>query len=254
MRVKGNGGTYDYFYCAGREDHSCDLPYLRVAEVEIHVAEAVGRTTLETEIVSSLEASITDTLTDTRSATRERRQQLARQLAKIEVQENNLLDLAADGLSSAGKIRSRLAELDEQKGRVSRDLAPVEADLSAAAAYLRTTVQLLHNLGALYPSVSDLHRRIFNQAIFERFYVDADGGSGILKSPFAELASLNAGEQPEPAEQQCTLSRRRACIRPPANTRGSLADLLNRIVYVDGSGKPAMVEVRGIEPLASTVR
>ncbi|NUT48657.1 MAG: hypothetical protein HOV94_15320 [Saccharothrix sp.] len=30
-RGKGNGGTYFYFFCRGRQKHLCDLPYLSAA-------------------------------------------------------------------------------------------------------------------------------------------------------------------------------------------------------------------------------
>ena len=196
---------------------------------------------------------ITVTLSNSQAATRQRRKQLTAQLAKIETQEGNLIDLAADGLSSASKIRRRLAELDEQKKRIERDLAPVEADLSAGAAYLRATVRLLHNIGALYQRVNDLDRRLLNHAIFDRFYIDERGSSGVLKPPFAELSALDQRAAPVP-EKQHTPSFRRTCDRLLADTRGSLADLLNQVLYDRGSGKAAMVEVRGIEPLASTVR
>jgi hypothetical protein len=37
MRGRGNGGTYFYFLCRGRQDHVCDQPYLRVEAMETAV-------------------------------------------------------------------------------------------------------------------------------------------------------------------------------------------------------------------------
>ncbi|MEZ5166528.1 MAG: recombinase family protein, partial [Acidimicrobiales bacterium] len=39
MHGRGNGGEYQYFYCLGRQaQNGCDLPYMRVEELELAVA------------------------------------------------------------------------------------------------------------------------------------------------------------------------------------------------------------------------
>lgn len=255
MRARGNGGSYDYFYCAGREDRSCDLPYLPAHEVESLVAAEVARSQLDPSVVDTIRRTMAAALGDQQSATKQRHADLSRQLAKLDTQEENLLDLAAAGSAAASKIQKRLHDIALQRERIRLELEPVTADLTQAATFLASAISLLEELGPLYQRVGDFDRRQLNQAVFERFYIDEGTATSVLQPPFAELVEVSRPVAQEPDTE--TPSQARADHRKASSGVGemSLADLLNRAVYEDGgSGRPAMVGLEGFEPSASTSR
>ena len=81
--------------------------------------------------ITQLEAGIAETLDETHGASLIRRRQLEQQLAKLDQQESNLLDLAADGTSAAAKVRARLHDIDRKRACLQADLAPAEIDSPA---------------------------------------------------------------------------------------------------------------------------
>ncbi len=232
-RARGKGGLYDYFYCRGREDDSCDLPYLPVEHVDEAVAKEVGRTRLEADVIARIEQAIADTLADDHDATRVRHAQLHAQLAKLDKQEENLLDLASEGTVATAKIRERLHSIARQRERVQAALLPTVADLSAAADYLRDAMRLLNNLGQLYRNAPDKHRRDLNQFVFEKLYVYDDDVTGTLREPFAEFAAVSnpAYNQSKPAQRR----PRRSTDLTPVNR--SMTGLAAAVALGKGSGK-----------------
>jgi site-specific DNA recombinase len=206
------------------------------------------------EFIATVRRNLRETLADTQHATHLLRTQLRQQLAKLDVQEENLLDLAADGTTAKTKIRQRLHDIEGRRANLTSELEKVDTDLSVGAELLDAALQLMENPGTLYRRVSDQDRRLFNQAIFEKLYIGNDTITGDeLREPFTELVTVHRTHQPRsrrrhPSRATASRSESNACYR---TTTGTKADLLAAALAGDGLSKAATVELRGIEPLTS---
>lgn len=113
-------------------------------------------------------------------------------------------------------------------------------------------LRLLEDPRALYDRSSDEGRRLLNQAIFDRLYIDIDEVTDDqLRPPFIELVSQSCPTAT--ASSQDGQSKKGPQTDGP-RAWGTRADLLATALNGGGSSRTAMVEVRGIEPLASSMR
>ena len=94
----------------------------------------VARAGLATpEFVALVQARLADVLDDEQRTARLLRQQLETQLNRLDRQEENLLDLAADGDLPKSKIKVRLRKIAVEREEVQRRLGTVHEDLQAGA-------------------------------------------------------------------------------------------------------------------------
>lgn len=259
QRATGNGGTYWYFFCRGRQQHTCSQPYWDMDEVEDAVLRHYTTIRLEPEFADQVRTVLYESLADRERATKLLEQQLRGQLAKLDLQEEDLLDLAADGETAPAKVRQRLHRIGEQRQRLSRELANIDTQLDAGVAVLEGSLELLDDIQALYRLTTDEGRRLLNQAIFEKLYVGPEGIEGDeIKPPFREIITVQrAGE----ATPTFGLVQRKQEATEVASWEGEnrCSVLLGHALSDDGSSKAVMVELGGIEPpsverLASALR
>lgn len=253
--VRGNGGTYRYFVCRGQQKGQCDIGYLHEADVEQAVADWYFTIEYGPDLTNSLRKSIHDTLADAQQATRTHRAQLDQQMNRLELAEANLIDLAADGTLPSPKIRERLHDIQVQRARIQDSLSEIHVDLGKAAELLEAAIDFLSDPGDLYARSANKDRRLINQAVFAKLYVYDDAISADEPSDaFYGLISL---QRPVSDVSTTPEAAVREAHEPTAHRRHSPqreAALLRRALQEDhGSSKAAMVELRGIEPLTSSM-
>ena len=181
------GVDYFYFLCRGRQEGFCDLPHLPLERVEDKILNFWQGEHLDEQFVTDLEASMTTTLAEMQTSTRLLHEQLTAELAKLDRQEENLLDLAADGSLDTAKVRSRITRLQAQRREIQKRLDQGDDRLEQGAAVLRIQLDLLRQPGKLYRQLPDKERRILNQAMFERIYLnEARGEIHVAERQYAE--------------------------------------------------------------------
>jgi site-specific DNA recombinase len=196
MRGKSKSGDlYFYFLCRGRQDHICDLPYLPVAQVE----DAIERYYATIAIPADIRARITESLDNVMAASSavndERRTQIERQLAKLDQQEDQYLDLVGDPDWPKDKLTKRIRDIRDEQARLQRQLDQTHSpDFETGRAALETALELLIRPDELYRLASKRARRVLNQALFTRLYIDADEAGPTVAAneptePFAPLLS-----------------------------------------------------------------
>ncbi len=253
-----HGADYWYFLCRGRQDGICDLPYLPMEHVEDAVIDHWGTQTLPEDFVMRARANVTATLDDTNASARLLHEQLTAELAKIDVQEENLLDLAADASLATDKIRTRLTRLQNQRHGIQKRLKATDDGMEQGAAVLLSQLDLLAHPQALYQRVPDQGRRLLNQAMFDELLIDRgdDLETKVVDQTYTEpvrglMASARAFRQHAAATSLAYDNR------PTANGEpaiwGTLAGLLDPVSLDGGSSRTAMVELRGFEPLTPSM-
>ena len=196
--VGRGGGEYFYYFGRGRQEHVCDTRFIDLAVVEAVVLSHYAEIRLPEERAELVRQSMQATLADERQSGDLRRQQLTEQLARLERQEENLLDLVADGTLRPTKVRSRLASMKEKRDKIKGELGGITINLATGAAMLEAALDLLANPQELYRRSGAEQRRLLNQAIFDRLYVfDEEITEATYHTPFDELlAARDAANRP----------------------------------------------------------
>ncbi|NEM90915.1 recombinase family protein [Galbitalea soli] len=189
-----NGITYEYFFCRGVQDHTCDTPYSANDRVEAAVQEHYKTITFRPEFVTAIRDRLKSTLEDQAGARHQLQEQIQEQITRLTVQEENLLDLAADPEIDTSRVRARLRDITRKRSALQDELTTVTDDISSGVEYIDAHVSLLEHPYELYQRASDEVRRELNQAIFEHIYVINDEVIGDeLKSPLRELLAVERG-------------------------------------------------------------
>ncbi len=257
----GRGGTYEYFVCA-RKQHGCPAPYVRRDLAEDAIARHYRRIQFPSGIREEIIRLIDTTLDNKRATALMVAKQTERELAKLDVQEENLLDLAADGSLAASKIRSRLRNIEERRVRLRADLDHGNTKLIEGAQVLEVILDLLEDPEQLYRSADDHGRRLLNQAIFEQIYIFVDGVVGDrLREPFREVIEAGRGDSPlvsmpSPSpiatagdghhNEKIPLLPERDPLAPFESSSFGTSD--------EGSNRAFMVGLAGFEPTTSSSR
>jgi site-specific DNA recombinase len=183
------------------------------------------------------------------------RAHLTKRLTELESKENNLLDLAADGGLVAAKVRDRLMTIAEERERVKSELAEQGPRLEAGAALIEAALDLLDDPQELYRQTSDPVRRQLNEVFFDRLYLDTDV---VVDDRLAE--PFNDFLHPRSFNRRRVVHTR---VHKPGTKNGARWDaaggistgaaLLDRIAHGEGLNKTFMVELRGLEPLSSSM-
>ena len=266
--VNRHGSEYTYFFCRNKQAGTCHTPHVNVLRVEEAIEAHYATLRFSTEFIASVRSHVAKTLEDEEAATRLLHRQLTGELRALDVQEDNLINLAATtdpGLSAAvSKIHAKLRDIQHQRQHLTERLGETNDELATSARLIELCLRLLEHPQELYLRCDDEQRRLLNQALFEAIYIDHDEVSGHdLKEPFAALHRLQHGQdvattdKPDPGTPAADPEdSSRAVSRSedgPAALSGVDA-LLGGIALVQGSSKPPKVELRGIEPLTYSMR
>jgi hypothetical protein len=93
MRGKGKGGTYFYFICRGRQDHSCTQPYLRVEVLEAAVERHYRSVTLSQEFRDRVRGELDEALLGQLGGLEILKKRLNARLLELSAKEDQYLDL-----------------------------------------------------------------------------------------------------------------------------------------------------------------
>ncbi|MGI8667509.1 MAG: recombinase family protein [Jatrophihabitans sp.] len=253
-----SGDYYGYYICRGRQLKQCNLPHLPVAQVE----EAIRRNYTTLQIPTDFATAVTDLLdsamAEQQQLTHDLHASLTKQLTKLDAREERLIDLAADGALSRTKIHERSNTIRLERARIQASLADTTAELALGADILRTCIKLATDPINIYNQSGDSARRQINRCFYERFYLDDLSTAqrvtvvrDVLRPPFDEIReAANLFTQ--------ALETAGSNENGPNVAAGTIHEnqtpLLADIFRVRGSSKRVVVELRGFEPLAPSMR
>ncbi len=240
-----NGHEYFYFFCRGKQDHSCSSPHSSIERVEAAVEEHYKSVKLSPKFVKNARASLDKVLRESESSQRLLRDQLSTQLEQINAREENLLDLAADGTLPRDRIKGRLLTLAAEREEVQERLTETNTDLAASAKAIDEFLQVLDDPYELYSRLNDASRRALNQALFKRIYVVNDEVTDDeMTSPIAEMIEAD----------RLYSANANGTTGKGGPVEDKVTAWLKAIDPDDVSSKDYMVDPRGFEPLTSSMR
>lgn len=246
------GTVYPYFICFGRHEKltDCTRKAVPISVVEDLVEAEYRAVQLTPEARRDIEAILREDLQATHAAIEAERGDLTTQQERLTKERTRLLQA-----HYVGAIPLDL--LKEEQNRIARQLATVEerldatrVEFSALEQQLEAALGYASNCYLGYLAAGHNVRRLYNQAFFERIYVDEDGLRVELREPFKTLL---AGNQVEP--------ERSAVTHQDDNTQTStmgVGDLVRHVIpsqdtkrtydCVEGLNKHYLVPPAGIEP------
>jgi site-specific DNA recombinase len=245
----GNGGRYRYFFCRRRQQHQCDSRYLEGDAVEAAVERVYQSIRFDTDLADQLRTAMRDALDERQKSEKLLARQLKAELGRLDKQEENLIDLAAEGGMAVAKVRQRLAELKRKRDLAANRLNGQVEQLEVGVRLIEDALQLLSNAADMYLRMPPEGRQKMNQAVFEKIYVfDGDVTAVVFNPPFGDLMCAQEIGKHSPSYE------RRAALpvfdwslgqAGPENLSESLAEVL----FGDGLSKGLLVGATGLEPM-----
>lgn len=172
---KPSGEAHEYFFCGGRRDDGCDLPYLPVQLVEEAMLRHIESLRLTgAEIEAMREQCETEAERQLRSG-REAHARIAKELAALEVKEERLVDLVADGAMPVEKVRERLNKIQVQKAALTQRSTDSGEFVRQESELISNYLRLVEQPGVFYANANDNVKRRLVAAYFWRIWVDDDG-------------------------------------------------------------------------------
>ncbi|GAA2038917.1 recombinase family protein [Nocardiopsis rhodophaea] len=248
--VNRTGNVYLYFFCRGRQNGTCDAPHIHVGRLEEAVERHYATIRFRPAFVNEMRAHLDETVGEEQLAATLLKQQLTAELKSLDDQEENLLDLAADGTLPQAKIKARLRKIEQRRASIGERLGRTNEDLSQAARLIEVCLKLLENPQELYLRCDDQQRRMLNQAIFHALYVEEDRiGSHDLKEPFDRLHALASVPSPVFGEQAQNDRRSLPQAGKGPTSLNSIEVLLGVNRLGTGSSKTSVAPATGLEPV-----
>jgi site-specific DNA recombinase len=262
-----SGAQYFYYICRGRQDKSCDLPYMPVADAEDAIERHYSNVQLSPEFCAVIRHRLDAAMASTTDSTRRLRTQYERQLKELNAREDGLLELVGDPDWPKEKLTAKMRGVREERTQLEARLAESDLPLNDGYEVLTTVLRLLEDPQALYRQSSIRARKVLNKAIFARLYLDAVHAAPVvagddLNEPFAAtVAARRAWSLGEAVDG--VLAGRGVRVAPARESGATLvgdaastdlADttaLLNIALAGECSSSAVVVEVAGIEPASS---
>jgi hypothetical protein len=250
------GDRYGYVVCRGRQKKVCDLPPIPVEQVEDAIQRHHANLEASNEFTEALSVALDETLADLHGVTTHLQQQLHKQLGKLASAEDNLINLAAEGVA-ASKIRVRLNKIEVERHDIEERLKDTGAELSVGSDILRAAVRLLQDPVHFYEVAPDSIRRRLNQTYFEAFYINEHGevDHAVLRSPFDDIhdAQRTHHHTQMGVADLVRLEKQKGPSHKAGTFGTRTGPLLADVFAVSGWNKTVLVELRGFEPLTSSM-
>ncbi len=255
MRGKSQTGElYFYYVCRGRQEAVCDLPYLRVRQVE----QAVEAHYHNVRLPGSTRRRLLDLLDDDslliQADDQVKREHSLARLTELERAEDRLLDLAAEADMPKSKITEKLRTIRTERSHLRELLNETSERLNRGRDALRTVLTYLDDPHALYLRGGTQTRVKLNRLIFKKLYVDVDEecatlvSSDELTEPFATVVYLRRSPMPDLGVPSGHEHANGPAIDEEARC------LLAHLFAEPSSSNEYLVGVTGFEPAASSSR
>lgn len=191
--AKGNGGTYPYFFCLGRQQgNGCDQPYLPMDDVEEQVLAFYRSYKLHPKIAAPLRRDFRQQMREDRMRLQAEAETQSGRLETLRDQRRKLLDLHYQD-----KIASDL--FAEEQERISREMSAAMKAIDAGArrwkeieAGFDEIFAMMDDFGGLYAGLVEAERRSLNRALWSKILVDSE------RELQAEMTDLPTTAQAKP--------------------------------------------------------
>ncbi len=245
--AQGHGGRYLYFFCVRKSQHASGLRYADGDAIETAVEDSYATVRFPADLAERLRQRMIELMREEKKASTLLSQQLRAEIDRLNTQEENLIDLAADGELATDKVKQRLAVVQRKRDQATERLGNSDERLEIGVRLVDNALKLLAHPQRLYRQFAPEQRRLMNQAIFEKLYVHQDRiGDAAFRPPFDELLMAR-----DAAQQAFCQSRSLRSVSRDGLPWSTTA--LTSAFFDGGSNKRVMVGAEGLEPPACSL-
>ena len=244
------GVIYDYFYCLGRQRDrwSCDQTVMRIKTVERLIEDHYVTVTLAPEQLEAVRSALKHALADKKRRAEVDERAAARRIQRLDAERHKLLQLHYADAMPVDLFKEEQQRIARELENARRQLQAVSLEFDTIEDNLNRALELARDCHAAYKAATPKVRRLFNQAFFEKIYIDDDGQvTHDLAEPFRTL--LDPRLPSELSEEK----GRRTSSRKPRSDRWWLPEDDKRTPRSDvlGSNVSVLVPPEGFEPSTS---
>ena len=189
-RNRGHGGVYDYFFCVGRQRRNgCPQPHSSVEAIEREVIAYYYREIqLPDVIIKGAREHVHSQIEEQRREVERQAARQERQLVKLEQAHRRLLDSYLGGALTLERFKPEQDQLNQRIAAAHRAIQAKQTRWTDLEGAYNHVLYLLRHCGEAYEKAPPEVRRLLNQTLFERLYVETGAITGSeVSEPFAAV-------------------------------------------------------------------
>jgi site-specific DNA recombinase len=171
------GKVYEYFVCIGRQKkvNACLQRAVLIEIVEAKVEEHYREVQPPAELLMRIRSVLLQELTEHRALSKKEHETQSRRIRRLEDERTKLLDGFYAGAIPMDLMKREQTRITKELASANERLESTTAEFDVLETNLEQAVGLAGNWHDAYIRATDKERRLLNQAIFEKLYVNEDG-------------------------------------------------------------------------------
>ena len=224
------GVRYPYFVCVGRHNKvtDCKQKAVLISEVERQVEQIYDRYTFPPAVRQYLEKFLQERIKKEQEKYQVELDGLRREKDKLERQRKKLLEAHYNDAIPLDLLKSEQQKISKQLAAIDHEIKAHECTFESIAERLSDALELMEDCGRTYRLANDRVKRMMNQAIFAKLWVEADGRVTAEFIPLFRMLS-------QPAEDMKAFQKQQK-IRSAETLTDFLLVISNRIQKFFGCG------------------
>ena len=251
-----NGGVYEYFVCHNKTKRQCQQPHHRVEAVERAIEREYARIRLSAPVKAKLRQDIRAYVAHTEQQADPERNETAATIKRLAVQERKLLEAHYQDGISPELFAEEQRRIRQERIAANKRTKELDTDHGRTVERLDASLRLTDHVQAAYLLAEPSTRRLFNQAIFNGFWIDSETiQRSEINEPFEELLEQTAERSDADRAAEAVVIQPEASAWAPSTPTRALINKRTRdhISKVAGSNVNQMVEHIGFEPMTSSM-
>jgi site-specific DNA recombinase len=189
--TNGRGIKYSYFVCSGRANKTCRSERVPVAMMEAQVRAHYGRLRISPALADEFRTRLEQAFADRRRVDGEIPTQLAAERARLERQQDQLLELVGSPDWPQARLNEKVREIRDQLARVAERLERVgSAGMESAGRAIGLLLELLEDPRRFLEVLPEMHHRAVHTGFFGRLFVTVKEGDRVPKVVDNQVAEL----------------------------------------------------------------
>ena len=187
-----SGIRYPYFSCAGRHNkrNDCKQKSVLIEEVERQVENIYARMSFAPEYRAQLECWVLDEIHKSTDKIAVERKEMEAEKDKLERKQKKLLEAYYADSLPLNLFKDEQKQLEDALAAIDRRIQLQVENSAEIEERLRLSLDLMEDCGKLYAAASDYIKRAYNQAIFEKIYINRNENDITATPVFAETYAL----------------------------------------------------------------
>ncbi len=248
-----SGVKYPYFVCAGRHSKrkNCTQKAILIEEVERSLELKYEEHNIDPEIRLLLETAISEDISKLQKQFEADIYRLKREKEKLERKRKKLLEAHYNDAIPLDLMKSEQAEINKALVGINNQLNAHDTEFNTLVKHLQKAFDLVEDCGRTYKYAEDHIKRIINQALCERIWIEPDGNvTADFAEPFKTIVAPVWGDI-----ARYNTAKHSGHFDLNAKITAYIETIQNHvsIFFRYGLNKEFLVELQGLEPWTSSM-